>query len=422
MRQHRIIGLLLISLSIFTTGADLPRSREATLIEISSPTELLVRASGIGVDIKHRKPKSKILDKSANADAARTAVWFVLMGGSDPLLQTDQEKIAFQKIESSFYAMDNIRQFITWEADYYNKRLKTDGGKALKIEKTYKINKQLLEDYLVDNAILQKRTAISAAIGQPTIMVIPESKSDIAPLELLVRDPDIKKGAEVIEAHLSAKQFAVIVPEQQQVLQELTATQYALSGSAEDYSYLLALSVGSDVYISYNITISSRSVGSTNVRKAVVGCRAYETTTGRLLGTDTGYSQERSSSTNATLIEEAMNDAIGRVISRISNYWKNDVRNGIQYKCIFSVSSLFEAEQAEEIIFSINDACKTLAVQLKENIVAEYTYDISIWADPGKYPAATDIYRAIKQNYRGPGSIKRVSVSRKLILLSVEDE
>lgn len=422
MKPYCITGFFLLATTFIALSSDLPRSREATLIEVSSPTEVLIRATGLGIDTKHRKPKAKTLDKSANIDAARTAVWFVLMGGSDPLLQTEKEKTAFQKIESSFYAMDNLRRFITWEADYYDKRLKTSGGKALKIEKTFKINRKLLEEYLVDNAILQKRTAISATVGQPTIMVIPESKNDVAPLDLLAQDPDIKKGAEVIESHLSAKQFSVIVPEQQQVLQELTATQYALSGSSEDYSYLLALSVGSDIYISYNIAISSRNVGSTRVRKAVVGCRAYETTTGRLLGTDTGYSQERPTATNAALIEEAMNTAVDKVISRITSYWKSDIQKGIQYKCIVTVNQSFEPEQAEEIIFAVGDACKTFASQIKENVVAEYTYDISLWVDPGQYSAATDVYRAVKQNYQGPGSLKRLSVSRKLILLSVAEE
>ena len=421
MKLFRHTFLITILITSIISATNLPRARIATQLESTSPSEVLIRATGFGIDKKHRRPKAKTLDKSADNDAKKTAVWFVLFGGSDPLLQNNNEKQAFEKIQEDFFKMDNIRRFISWEADYYDKRLKVDGGKMLKVEKTFKINKSLLEAELVKRSIITKLALISESVGTPTIMVIPETTGDIAPLELLQIDPDIKKGAEVIESYLTAKKYTVIVPEQQQVLQELTATQYALGGAAEDYSYLLALSIGSDVYISYNISIESRNIGSSVVKKAIVGCRAYETTTGRLLGTETGYSHERVAP-NPVLIEEAMNDAINNVLSRITNYWKSDIKQGIQYKIIVSVSSSFDADQAEEIIFSLSDVFKDIASTLKENTIADYTYDVLLWVKPDQYSTATDIYRAIKRSYSGPGIVKRISISRKLILLSIEEE
>lgn len=420
MQRILIVILLIINNGLFGQG-NLPRAREAVLLESSSPSEVMVRATGFGIDRKHRKPKAKTLDKSANNDAKKTAVWFVLFGGSDPLLQTDSEKQKFEKIQEDFFKTDNIHKYISWEADYYDKRLKIDNGKMLKVEKTFKINKSLLEAELVKRSIIIKPASISKLVGMPTIMVIPETTGDIAPLELLKIDPDIKKGAEVIESYLTAKKYTVIVPEQQQVLQELTATQYALGGAEEDYSYLLALSIGSDVYISYNVFVASRKIGSSTVKKAVVGCRAYETTTGRLLGTETGYSRERLAP-NPALIEEAMNDAVDKVLSRISNYWKSDIKRGVQYKMIVSVSDSYDSDEAEDIIFKISDLLKEIASSLKENSVADYTYDVLIWVTPEQYPSATDIYRTLKSRYNGAGSVKKISISRKLILLSVSDE
>lgn len=420
MQRILIVILLIINNCLFGQG-NLPRAREAVLLESSSPSEVMVRATGFGIDRKHRKPKAKTLDKSANNDAKKTAVWFVLFGGSDPLLQTDGEKQKFEKIQEDFFKTDNIHKYISWEADYYGKRLKIDNGKMLKVEKTFKINKSLLEAELVKRSIIIKPASISKLVGMPTIMVIPETTGDITPLELLKIDPDIKKGAEVIESYLTAKKYTVIVPEQQQVLQELTATQYALGGAEEDYSYLLALSIGSDVYISYNVSVASRKIGSSTVKKAVVGCRAYETTTGRLLGTETGYSRERLAP-NPALIEEAMNDAIDKVLSRISNYWKSDIKNGVQYKMIISVSNSYDSDEAEDIIFKISDLLKEIASLLKENSVADYTYDVLIWVQLDQYPSATDIYRTLKSRYNGAGSVKKISISRKLILLSVSDE
>jgi hypothetical protein len=410
--------LTFITATIPKEKSNLPRSREATLLESSSPSEVMVRATGYGIDEKHRRPKAEVLDKSANIDAMKTAVWFVLYGGSDPLLQTEDEKNAFKETEEEFFTEGNVKKFIAWEADYYDKRLKIENGKKLKIEKTFRINKSLLQEELIKKGVLPQIADIAGVIGLPTIMVIPESKDDRPPLELLTTDMNLKKAAEVIESYLTARKYQVIVPEQQQILQELIATQYSLAGSEDDYSYLLALSIGCDIYITYNIIIDMRKVGSSTVKKATVGCRAYETTTARLLGTETGYSHERLSP-DAVLIEEAMNDAIDKVLSRITNYWKQDIEKGIQYKLIFNISNEYELEEAEEIIFEVADLVKEMAKSFKENTLANYTYDVIIWCDHSKFRSSTDIYKYIKDNYKGNGEIKRVSISRKLILLSI---
>ncbi len=421
MKKILFMATIFLSTSLVMGKSNLPRSREAVLLESSSPSEVMIRATGYGIDKKHRKPRAKVLDKSANTDAMKAAVWFVLLGGSDPLIQTDEEKAAFEKIQEEFFIKSNIQNFITWEAEYYDKRLKIEGGKKLKIEKTYRINKALITENLVKKGVLSEESTIAGLVGLPSIMVIPEAKGKMAPIELLKTDPNLKKGAEVIESYLTARKYEVIVPEQQQVIQELTSTQYALEGAEEDYSYLLALSIGSDVYLSYNVNIESRMLGSSKVKKGIVACRAYETTTGRLLGTETGYSHERAAP-DAVLIEEAMNDAIDKVLSRIMNYWKKDLKQGVQYKMIVTVSDVFDTDDAENIIFSISDVVKEVTKTYKENVVADYTYDVQLWCNPEQYKSSTDIYRYLKKNYNGNGEVKKVSISRKLILLNIVEE
>jgi len=58
------------------------------------------------------------------------------------------------------------------------------------------------------------------------------------------------------------------------------------------------------------VKVEKRYVGSTEYRKAVVAARAYETTTARLLGTETGYSGEYAVPEEA-VVEEAIKGAIG---------------------------------------------------------------------------------------------------------------
>ena len=391
----------------------LPISREAVLVESSSPTEILIRATGYGTGSDNAEQ-----DKRANSDALKAAVWFLLFGGTDPLLQTPAEKSAFTAIQDNFFKLENLKPFISWEAEYYEARLKIDGGKRLKIEKSFKINKALIQDDLIKKGILTATMDLSGSLGNPTIMVLPESRNDRSPLELLRSDPDLKKGAEVIEAFLTARKFDVIVPEQQQVLQELVSAQTSLKGEEEDYSYLLALSIGSDVYITYNVAIEARKVGSATVKKGVVGCRAYETTTGRLLGTETGYSQERPVA-DAVLVEEALNDAIDKVLSRVTAYWKSDLQLGVQYKILLTISNSFDRSAAEDIIYGFADQVRKVARNTKELVVADYTYDVLVWCEPQKYRNSSDVYRFLKENYKGTGQLSRVSISRKLILLNI---
>lgn len=410
--------VIILSLSIGLNAAgkaktNLPISREATILETSSPTEILVRAVGYGTGSK----KAAELDKAAEQDARKAAVWGLLYGGSDPLLSNDTERATFDKIAESFFQADNIRQFITWEADYYDVRLRQSESK-IKIEKTFKINRNLLQDYLVKQGILPETQKMADIIGMPTIMVLPEKIDARPPLELLQKEPNIKKAAEVIESFLTARQFTVIVPEQQQALQELQAANLALEGESEDYSYLLALAIGSDIYINFNVKVESRKIGSSVVKKGIVGCRAYETTTARLLGTETGYSQERPTA-DAVVIEEAMNEAIGKVLDRISNYWKSDLQRGVQFKLVVNINQTIDSQTAESIIDTWSELVKKVAKNYKENAVADYTYDVLLWCDPQAYRTSNELYRALRQNYKGYGILQKVAVNRKLLQLNI---
>lgn len=412
--------LLILTMATLVLGAraksNLPISREAVILETSSPSEILIKAVGYGTGSK----KAEELDQRANMDARKAAVWFLLFSGSDPLLTTEAERANFAKIQEQFFEPANLKPFISWEADYYDSRLRLDEQK-LKIEKSLKINKTLLQDNLVQRGIIQAPQAIAAIVGMPTIMVLPEKQGDQAPLELLRTDPNLKKGAEVIESFLTARQFTVIVPEQQQALNELASAHFNLQGESEDYSYMLALSIGSDIYATYNVKVESRRLGTSTVKKGIVACRAFETTTARLLGTETGYSQERPAA-DAVVIEEAMNDAASKVLDRIVNYWKLDCARGVQYKLVVNVNQTFEPQAAETIIEHFVDLVKKMARNYQENAVADYTYDVLLWCDPMLYRTSSDVYRFLRQNYKGSGVLQKVSVNRKLILLNIVAE
>ena len=395
------------------TPGEVPRSKEAVFVESVSPAEVKVLATGIGV--------GKKLTKSALLDARRCAVYFVLFGGTDPLLQTREEKDKFQLVKGKYFSPERLSRYITWEQETFESRVKMEGGKKLKVRKYFIVNKGLLREDLVADGVLTARKEITQALGLPVIMVIPEVPKGESPIDAMARDPKLKQAAQVIESYLTARRYDVVVPEQMETIGNLAEAQAALKGFEEDYAYQLALSVGSDVYITFTVQMNERYVGSTLVRKGMVGVRAYETTTARLLGTETGYSRERPSP-EAVVVEEAVHDAVDKVLSRIMVYWKEDLERGVQYKVIVKVEGDFDEDELDDLIMAFSELLDELAEDYKENVVTEETMDYLVWADPEKFAKSTKFYRALRKGFAEKfpdGKLRRININRKLLLLKV---
>lgn len=403
---------------------NLPESREATLVETTSPTEVMVRAKGIGHHDPSglfKKPDPKVMNKRAEVDAMKSAVYFLLFNAETPILQTAEEKLAFQNIQESFFERDHLEKFISWESSQYNSRVKMNKT-SVKVEKTYKINKQLMVDELVNQGIIAAREDIVSKVGMPYIMVLPEAKDDQSPLGML-SEPKYKKAAEVIESYLTGRQYDVLVPEAVQATNAMQQTASFMSGMEDDLSYQLALSIGSDIYMTYSVNLESRKVGSTKVTKASVGVRAYETTTARLLGTATGYSEERPGG-ELMLVEEAVNNAVDQTLSKLMSYWKSDLERGIQYKLVVSLGSGFSSNTAEDIAWGFGDILKNTTTDYKENVISDKTLDYLIWCAPADYQRSSEVYRTLKEQYMNeglPGELDRGVINRKLLLLNIKE-
>lgn len=407
-----IYGFLLAVLG-FSAGysqKNLPVSREATFIESYSPTEVTIKASGIGKD-----------NKVAEIDGRRAAIYYVLIGATDPILQTPDERKAFESIQDEIFDERNIAKYITFESTEYESRVKLADGR-IKITKYYRVNKKLLTDDLVARNVIKPKEEITEAIGLPFIMVVPEAPKGVSPVDLLRSDRLLKKGAEVIESYLTARKYDVQVPEQMETLSELAQAQAGLKGVEEDYAYQLALAIGSDVYITYNVKVEKRYIGSTEYRKAVVAARAYETTTARLLGTETGYSGEYAVPEEA-VVEEAMNDAIDKVLSRIMAYWKDDLTRGLQFKLLFRITGNFDEDTHDEILMATESALKKLCNRTKQNVVTDQTIDYIVWVDPKKYSSPLALFRDIRKQIETavPVKVKRINANRKLLILEITE-
>ena len=422
MKKLAIQFLVLFSL----INAQLPVSKQATLVETVSSSEVMIEATGIYKG-KGKKKKHKIKDvkskgvSMATLDAKKSAVWHVLFGGTDPLLKSSQEQQIFGQHEGFFFNNDNISNYITYEDALLIKKLKTDGGQGIKIVKRFKVNKELLTKDLEARNVIAAREDLAETIGNPFIMVLPAVNKGQSPIDALRTNPAYKHAASVVESYLTARQYDVIVPQQQESLESLNAAQMDLGDREEDYSYQLALSIGSDVYIEFSGIQEDAGYGT---KKYALTVKAFETTTARLLGTETGYSQGRKGELMVS-VEEAMNDAIDKVLARVTEYWKKDVKKGIQYKLIINLSTDFDEDEVEEIQFALMDAIEEMSKASKENIVTNQTVDYLLWCDPGKYDKSSKVYRYVKKYFKQEdtsGTLRKVNVNRKMILLKVDYE
>jgi hypothetical protein len=426
--MSRYIGIL-VCLVVLLTGplagqGNLPVSREATFIEANGSAEVMVKAKGVGGVRGMWGFDEEQSVKKAEMDAKKAAVYFVVYGGAglDGLLRSDDDKRKFSSIENEFFDDSNISKFIAWEATGFDSRVKLAGGEKIKIEKQFRINKKAISDQLVDRRIVSSLQDLTEEIGMPTLMALPEVKSGQNPLEELKSNTVLKQAASVIESHLTAKKYSVIAPDQAEQIYQQHKAQMSIKGHEEDLSYAIALSVGSDVYVTYTLTIDTRKVGSADVRKASVSVRAFETTTARLLGTETGYSDESAAPATA-LVEMAVSNALNNVLSRVNSYWQDDQKNGLQYKVLVNITGTFNEDQKYDIEDAVQKMLKKLCNKTKQNVVSEKTIDYLVWVSNPDLQNPTGFFREMRKEFNAAfpaGKLRQVNLNRKLMMVGVE--
>ena len=114
MTNLRIIIFLLCPILLFASGekpvddekSSLPYSKQATIVDTSSPSEVVLESTGIYYsDFKSARARKKDIIKygilEASIDAKKAAIYSLLFMGTDPILSTDEERDAFHSIEEA---------------------------------------------------------------------------------------------------------------------------------------------------------------------------------------------------------------------------------------------------------------------------------------------------------------------------------
>lgn len=379
-----------------------PRGYEASFVESFSPTEVTVKATGMG-----DRPEM------ADADVARVALDFVLFKFTDRLVSVEAEKNGMDPVLDELYR--EPRPYLTWVADKVTSTRKRADGQY-EVTRMVRVNKGALTELLVKKGIMASREELAETMGNPVIMVVPDAPKGQSPLEIMDKNRIAQQTSGVIESYLTARQYEVLIPRATDNLNSQVDMLSTVKGVEEDVSYKIALSSGCDIFITYSGQVSATQGG----RKASLVVKAFESTTGRALGTETGYSQVRPNTSDEALSEEATSDAIDKVLQRITNYWKADARKGLQYKVVLKITGKFSESVGEQIRDGLEDLVDKEFPGSKQNILTSKTMDYTLLAPRSKYKTSSNVSRALRTKLEIPGvKVKETIRNRKLLLLEV---
>ncbi len=362
-----------------------PEAKQARFVESTSPSEVMIRATGIGADVA-----------AAESDARRTAIWHVLHGGDDPLLSSAEARDAFKAHEEEVYG--RARSFIAWEGDILSKGQE---GDQRVVEKRVRVNVRQLSELLERRDVIAAQREILDQVGRPKIAVVPEKPE---------REDDVRPAITIISEYLQQRGFDVEVPRAGKEVDDVVRQAAALEGES-DPMYELALQVGSDVYITVDVEASSRRVGGTKVQKASIASTAYYTATGDQLGASTGHSKEREVSSFSSLMESAASEAANRVLNQIEESWVQEMERGSPFKVVVSTSEAQSRDVSRQIHRLFNDVCS----EASRNAAGATSFDYTLRCRD--HDEAMDLLLDLEAGYAGPGRLERVLDSGALLIL-----
>lgn len=354
-----------------------PALYEATFVESSGTGEMMIKATGIGCSVEE-----------ALEEAKKTAVWFVLEGGDKPILKTQAEKTRAYGLEMQMYA--NPVKYIRWISDIKSK--KKEGGKT-KVTYLFKIDVAMIQQELAAAEIITSTEDLGESMGLPTVSVFADKGGDFA-----------KTAVSALQEYFQDNSFEVYKAAQGDTVNKIVAKMAALEGAETDPMHDMALSLGTDVYAKVNYSGS----GS----KASVAVEVFETASGKMLGTTTGFSAERRVSDANALVQEAVNDAGAKVVSQIRKEWMEMVKKGKPFK-VAVLSNSSDGAAVDEAVYGALKGLASRQIKRQAGGKSTFTYIVYIKDMPNAY----ELFLALKKAYGGPGQLEKVSDAGSFLVI-----
>ena len=286
------------------------------LIESVDANTILVKCTGIGAD-----------QRQAIDQARKGCLEWVI---TNHLAQTPGEKQAYMAQQQNIFAkMDRYVNIPPPGArSGKGKGVKSQmrvSDEEIKVIIITDVHKKALADDLVAMGVIGSKDDMLEAVGMPTLMVHPSKANKGKKNRKIMED--------LVNSYLTKAKWEVLDAKGVADLNKLVDAIGEVGEAEEDEAAKLALAVGADVYIIFEANKEKK--GSTVAFS--VGISAYETTTGRKLASETALSSPRSTWTageESAAMMEGLNDAMGKVIPQITDYWKEDAPKGNRFTVV----------------------------------------------------------------------------------------
>ena len=260
-------------------------------------------------------------------------------------------------------------------------------------------------------------TATAEVYPKPIIMVIPSANGKgINSLQQISNDPLAKAAMDGLNDYLAKKHYEVKSLEGSKELDKIVQMQNDIAGNDEDLAYLAGLALNADIYIKYATSLDSKGF-------VTIDLHAYETTTARLLGSQT--SSINSHGRTAIIdqqanLKTAAKKAMPSIESQILAYWKDDIKLGFQYKVVMNITGDYSDSALEDLQDQITQKLKGNFNKVKVNAMTAKTIDLVVYAPSDKFEDVNEVYRTIRQTLKPMAETKKLNISKKLIVMEVK--
>lgn len=262
--------------------------------------------------------------------------------------------------------------------------------------------------YQNKNLIAKETTNIE---NKPVLMVMPEGKN---PLEIVEKNASANAIVAAANEYLTAKGYEVKSLAYSQELDEIMQMQNEIS-ETDDPSYLLGMAFGADVYIKFS--------GSINTHNTVfMTLNAYESSTGRMLGTQSDSVSNKSySSANRNLfVQEALKKTMPGLERKILSYWAADIKKGVQYKIVMKIDERFTGDELEDLQDGVISSLRENVGQIRVNNTTDKIIDLSIYVNAKELPDAFSVYSAIRKSVSSLATARKDNIFNKVVYLRLE--
>lgn len=259
--------------------------------------------------------------------------------------------------------------------------------------------------------------AAQEAGGQtPTLLVLPRTEKGVSPLEVVQKNTHSRQVQAGINSYLTSRKFRVMDLAQVVELGKQVDVVASLRSHGDDPVQQVAQAIGADVYIAYEGEVSSGAEGS----NTVLVLNAFETTTGRLLGTTSSPGNWTSGSGLAGA-DASARDSIGALMSKVSSYWAEDNRKGIQYKVVVKYLKGIDEDLHTELVDVFTEVLEKSFPANEEISSTPATSEYLVWAPREQFSTSNKVSQVFRNKLGRPEvKVSEALRNRKLLILEVK--